>query len=63
MGSHIDSTTFAEKGVLEYMDDYIAADPEFDKDDIIEAFMDYCRDRESTLAETAGNIGIRPLMM
>ena len=46
LGSYIDSTTFAEKGVLEYMDDYIAADPEFDKDDIIEAFMDYCRDSE-----------------
>lgn len=37
---------FAEKGVVEYLDDYIAADPDFDKDDIIDAFLDYCRDDE-----------------
>lgn len=46
LGSHQTSTTFAEKGVVEYLDDYIAADPDFDKDDIIDAFLDYCRDDE-----------------
>ena len=35
-----------KKGVVEYLDDYIAADPDFDKDDIIDAFLDYCRDDE-----------------
>ena len=46
LGTHQTATTFAEKGVVEYLDDYIAADPDFDKDDIIDAFLDYCRDDE-----------------
>lgn len=44
--SKTDINDLAEKGVVEYLDDYIAADPDFDKDDIIDAFLDYCRDDE-----------------
>lgn len=40
------STRFAERGLIQYLDDYIAADPDFDKEDIIEVFLDYCRDDE-----------------
>ncbi|MBS6195056.1 MAG: ABC transporter substrate-binding protein [Clostridiales bacterium] len=46
LASHFTATNFAKKGVVQYLDDYIAADPEFDKDDIIPAFLDYCRDEE-----------------
>lgn len=37
---------FAERGLLQYLDDYIAADAAFDKEDIIDVFLDYCRDEE-----------------
>lgn len=40
------STRFAERGLIQYLDDYIAADPDFDKEDIIDVFLDYCRDEE-----------------
>lgn len=40
------SARFAERGLLQYMDDYIAADATFDKEDIIDVFLDYCRDEE-----------------
>lgn len=46
LANHQTSTTFAEKGVIQYLDDYIAADAEFDKDDIIPSFLDYCQDDE-----------------
>lgn len=46
LGDNYTSTEFASKGVLEYMDDYIAADPDFNQDDIIDSFMQYCRDDE-----------------
>ena len=37
---------FAQRGLLQYLDDYIAADATFDKEDIIDVFLDYCRDEE-----------------
>ena len=33
---------FGEKDILQTLDEYIANDPDFDKDDIIESFMSYC---------------------
>lgn len=46
LANHQASTTFAEKGVVQYLDDYIAADPEFNQADIMDSFLDYCRDEE-----------------
>lgn len=37
-----DLRQFGEKGVMQSLDDYIAADSEFNKEDIIESFMSYC---------------------
>lgn len=44
LGGNSSATTFVEKGIVEYLDDYIAADPDFNKDDIISSFMSYCQD-------------------
>lgn len=46
LANHQASTTFAEKGVVQYLDDYIVADPEFNQADIMDSFLDYCRDEE-----------------
>lgn len=46
LSSFQDLATFAEKGVVEYLDSYIAADPDFNPDDILDSFMSYCRDSE-----------------
>ena len=46
LSSYQDLATFAEKGVVEYLDSYIAADPDFNPDDILDSFMSYCRDSE-----------------
>ncbi len=40
------SARFVERGLIQYLDDYIAADPDFDKEDIIDVFLDYCKDEE-----------------
>ncbi len=40
--SHPDLRTLYNKGVLEPLNSYIEADAEFDQDDILDSFMDYC---------------------
>lgn len=44
LGESNTALEFAEKGVVECMNDYIAADPDFNQDDIIDAFMEECLD-------------------
>ncbi len=46
LANHQSFTDFKEKGLIQYLDDYIAADPDFNQDDIIDSFLDYCRDEE-----------------
>lgn len=46
LGGNYPTTTFAKKGIVQYLDDYIAAEPDFNKDDIIGSFMSYCQDQE-----------------
>lgn len=46
LADHHSTTNFAKKGQVEYLDDFIAADPDFHKEDIIDSFLDYLRDEE-----------------
>lgn len=46
LSNHQTFTTFATKGVMEYLDSYIAADPDFNQDDILDSFLNYCQDSE-----------------
>lgn len=43
------STRFAERGLLQYLNDYIDADPDFEQEDIIDVFLDYCRDEKGRI--------------
>lgn len=43
LGSHQTATTLYQKGVVERLNDYIAADPGFNEDDIIKSFYEYCK--------------------
>ncbi len=46
LADHHTTTNFAKKGQVEYLDDFIAADPDFNKEDIIDSFLDYLRDED-----------------
>lgn len=46
LGTHHSATNFSKKGIIQQLDDYIAADPDFNQEDIIDSFLDYCRDDE-----------------
>lgn len=46
LADHHTTTNFAKKGQVEYLDDFIAADPDFNKEDIIASFLDYLRDED-----------------
>jgi multiple sugar transport system substrate-binding protein len=45
LSSHHFPTTFHERGIIQILDDFIAADGSFNKDDIMEAFMSYCTNK------------------
>lgn len=49
LSTHHTPTTFVKKGLVAYLDGYIEADPAFDRDDIIQSFLEYCMDEEGNI--------------